>query len=48
MTAGNDVATVEGLNQKGSCWFVRIIATPDLIGVHSKTQLHPALDSSDS
>ena len=34
------MAAVEGLNQRGSRWYVRIMVPPALVGVYGKTRVN--------
>jgi integrase len=46
-TVGNDMANVEGLNLRGSRYYVRIIIPGDLKATYGKTQVNPAMGTSD-
>jgi integrase len=47
MTTGKDMAKVEGLNRRGSRWYVRIIVPPDLLASYGKARVNIALGTSD-
>lgn len=47
MTTRNDMAQVEGLNLRGSRYYVRIIIPDDLKGAYAKTRVNVALGTGD-